>query len=75
MPQHCGGQGWRGKRQGSGSELISAQEIACYAYCREQWRLEYGLELPPANKADLDAGTRHHARKAIAERIAGAPLR
>jgi hypothetical protein len=51
--------------------LITANEIACFAYCPEQWRLEYGLELLPANKVGLDAGNRHHARKAIAERIAG----
>jgi hypothetical protein len=52
-------------------ELITATEIACFAYCPEQWRLQYGLELLPANKAALDAGTRHHARKAVAERLAG----
>ncbi len=50
--------------------LISAQEIACFAYCPEQWRLEYGLGLPPENRAALDAGNRHHSRKAVAERIA-----
>jgi hypothetical protein len=55
---------------GSGSELITASEIACFAYCREQWRLECGLELLPANQAALDAGTRHHWWKAIAERFA-----
>ena len=51
--------------------LITASELACFAYCPEQWRLEYGLELLPANWADLDAGTRHHARNTVAERIAG----
>ena len=25
------------------TDLISAQEIACFAYCPEQWRLQYGL--------------------------------
>lgn len=50
---------------------LSAQEIACYAYCPEQWRLQYGLKLPPGNRAALDTGTRHHERKALAERLAG----
>ncbi len=60
----------RKARANDRDELISAAEVACYAYCPEQWRLEYGLELPPANRAALDAGTRHHAGKALAERIA-----
>lgn len=55
-------------------DLISASEIACLAYCPEAWRLEYGLGLEPENQAVLDAGTRHHARKAVAERIAGGSI-
>jgi hypothetical protein len=43
-------------------------------FCPEQWRLEYGLRLEPANQAALDAGTRHHERKAIAERVAGGSI-
>ena len=58
------------KRQG-GRDLITAQEVACFAYCPEQWRLQYGLGLPAANRAALDAGNQHHARKALAERLAG----
>ena len=58
----------RGKRS---DDLITASEIACFAYCPEQWRLQYGLGLPAENQAALDAGTRHHGRKAAAERIAG----
>ena len=54
-----------------GPELITAAEIACHAYCPEQWRLEYGLELLPSNRAEMAAGNRHHARKAAAERVAG----
>lgn len=54
--------------------MISAEEVACFAYCPEQWRLRYGLGLPPANRAALDAGTRHHERKAAAERIAGGSM-
>ena len=59
------------KVRGSGHGLISAQEIACFAYCPEQCRLEYGLGLLPANTVALEAGTRHYASKALAERIAG----
>jgi hypothetical protein len=55
-------------------DLISAEEMACFAYCPEQWRLQHGLGLPPANRAALAAGTRHHERKAIVERIAGSSI-
>lgn len=55
----------------SGSTPITATELGCFAYCPEQWRLQYGLALPAANRAATDAGTRHHARKAVAERVAG----
>ena len=63
----------RAKRDG-GSGLVTASEIACYAYCPEQWRLQYGLGLPAQNRASLDAGTRHHTRKAATERVAGTSL-
>jgi hypothetical protein len=64
--------GWhRGK---SASDLISAQEIASFAYCPESWRLENGLGMEPGNRAGLAAGTLHHARKAVAERVAGGSL-
>lgn len=56
------------------SDLIAAQEIASFAYCPESWRLQYGLGLESENRAALDAGTRHHARKAAAERVAGGSL-
>jgi hypothetical protein len=36
--------------------------------------LQYGLGLEPENRAALDAGTRHHARKAAVERVAGGSL-
>ena len=52
-------------------DLITAQEIACYAYCPEQWRLQYGLGLEAENRAAMEAGERHHERKGAAERIAG----
>ena len=54
----------------SPDDVITATEIACRAYCPEQWRLQYGLVLLPENQAELDAGTRHHDRKAVVERVA-----
>lgn len=56
-------------------DAITAEEVACFAYYPEQWRLQYGLGLPPENRAALDAGNRHHVRKAVAERIAGGSIR
>jgi hypothetical protein len=52
-------------------DIISASEIASFVYCPEQWRLEYGLGLPAENQTARNAGTRHHARNAAAERLAG----
>src|SRR5206468_1409524 len=67
-----GGTGMRrGKSRGSGGEPITASEIAAFVYCPEQWRLEHGLGLEPGNRAARDAGTRPHAHKAVAERVAG----
>jgi hypothetical protein len=52
---------------------VSASEIAAFVYCQESWRLaELGLE--PGNQAALDAGTRHHGRKAVVERVAGVSI-
>ena len=56
------------------SDLITAEEIACFVYCPEQWRLQHGLGLPSANQDALNAGVRHHARKAVAERLAVASM-
>ncbi len=53
-------------------KLISASEVACFAYCPEQWRLQYGLRLPAGNRQALRAGTRFHRRLSSAERWAGA---
>jgi hypothetical protein len=55
-------------------DLISASEIAGWAYCPEQFRLQYGLGLEPKNWESLAAGNRHHARKALAERVAGGAI-
>jgi len=51
--------------------VVSASELAAYVYCPEQWRLEHGLGLEPANRAEMNAGTQHHERKAGAEQVAG----
>ena len=64
----------RYRRRTRKDDYITAAELACFAYCPEQWRLEYGLGLSPANRAGMDAGTRHHERKAVAERIAGGSI-
>ena len=56
------------------NDLISAVELATFVYCPEEWRLQYGQGLSPENQAALDAGTRHHARKALAERVAGGSI-
>ncbi len=56
------------------TELISAHEIASFAYCPEQWRLQEGLRLPPANRREMQAGTRYHKRKAAVEAVAGSSI-
>jgi hypothetical protein len=53
-----------------GDDLVSA-EIGDFVFCPEAWRLEYGMGLEPENRKSLAAGRRHHARKAVAERLAG----
>jgi hypothetical protein len=55
-------------------QLVTASEIAAFAYCPEQWRLEYGLGLKPENQAAMVAGTHHHRRKAVAERVAASSI-
>jgi hypothetical protein len=57
-----------------GDDVITATEIACWVYCPEQWRLQYGQGLEPANRKELAAGDRHHAHKAVAERVAGGTI-
>jgi hypothetical protein len=65
----------RGRGRPRAGGLIRATEIASFVYCPEAWRLEYGLGLPAANRAARDDGTRHHARQAAAERVAGWSIR
>lgn len=60
---------------GDDDRLISATEIASWAYCPEQWRLRHGLGYPSGNHKQLAAGVRHHAEKAAAEMLAGHSLR
>jgi hypothetical protein len=52
------------------SDLVTAEEVACFAYCPEQWRLQHRLGFHSANQEALNAGVRHHTRKAVAERLA-----
>jgi hypothetical protein len=56
------------------ADTVTASEIASWVYCPEQWRLEYGLKLPPGNRPVLDCGTRHHADLAATERTAGGAI-
>jgi hypothetical protein len=49
-------------------------ESGRYHYGPEQFRLQHGLGLEPENQAALDAGNRHHARKAVVEWIAGVAI-
>lgn len=62
------------RKRAERADLVTAAEIACFVYCPEQWRLEHGLGLEAGNRAALDAGVRHHERKAVAEHIAGASI-
>jgi hypothetical protein len=51
----CDGAKGAGKSPG---DLITATEIACWVYCQEQWRLQYGLGLEPSNRKERAAGER-----------------
>ena len=51
-------------------EIVTAAEIGEFVYCPEAWRLAHtGHE--SANQFARRAGTAHHQRKAVAERVAG----
>lgn len=63
-----------GKRLGSDRDLVTASEIAAFVFCKEAWRIQYGLRLEPGNRAALDTGDQHHARKVVAERVAGGSI-
>jgi hypothetical protein len=64
----------RYRRRSREADLITATELACFAYCAEQWRLQHGLGLAAGNRPALDAGTHHHEQKAAAEQIAGVSI-
>jgi len=67
---------WEGEPMGHNAKtgdrpkLITANEIACFAYCLEQWRLQYRLGLAAESRQAMNVGMRHHAGKAVAERVA-----
>lgn len=44
-------------------DVVTASEIAAWAWCPESWRLG-ALGLEPGNKAALVRGEKHHERKA-----------
>jgi hypothetical protein len=48
-------------------EMVTASEIASWAYCPEAWRLGIGLNLPPNNERALARGEASHARIAVVE--------
>ena len=54
--------------------MISASEVASWAFCPEAWRLEYGLKLTPSNARERAAGERHHVATAHVERAAGSSI-
>jgi hypothetical protein len=58
------------RKRARSPDLITATEIASFVYCPEQWRLQYGVGLAAENRASLAAGDRHHAWKALTERLA-----
>jgi hypothetical protein len=47
-------------RNGRSPETVTASDIASFVYCPEQFRLERGLKLPPANQAVLAEGREFH---------------
>ena len=47
-------------------DVVTASEIASWAWCPESWRLE-SLVAEPSNRAALARGGTHHARKATFE--------
>jgi hypothetical protein len=59
------------RKRGRSADMVTASEIAEFVYCPEAWRLASGLGLKPGNRAALESGDRHHAAKAMAERVAG----
>ena len=50
----------------SRQDLVSASEIAAWAWCPESWRLD-AVGAEPTNRADRRRGREHHARTAWVE--------
>jgi hypothetical protein len=50
------------------NDIVSASEIASWAWCPESWRLQ-ALGNEPENQADLRRGELHHAQKAFFEKL------
>ena len=48
-------------------DMVSASEIASWAWCPESWRLS-ALGAEPENRAAMKRGERRHARVALFER-------
>jgi len=49
------------------NEIVSASEIASWAWCPESWRLN-AIGAAPANRADMERGERRHSLLAFFER-------
>ena len=47
-------------------DVVSASEIAAWAWCPESWRLD-SLGAEPASRVEMVRGETHHATKAIFE--------
>ena len=56
-------------------EMVSASEIASYAFCPVAWRLASGLGLRPNNERQLARGEDIHAKTAAIEERSQAAMR
>ena len=54
-------------------EIVSASELASWAWCPEAMRPE-ALGTEPGNRAAIERGVRHHAKKANFEVISGSAI-
>lgn len=54
-------------------EIVTASEIASWAWCPESWRLE-SLGHDPSNRAALRRGESFHSRLGLFERVTGFAL-
>lgn len=55
------------------SDIVSASEIADWAWCPEAWRLR-SIGHAPGNPDVLKRGEEHHARKAVFEERSGSTI-